>query len=121
MFNVFFHLNFCENQMTLKIFKIENGKKIKMLQIPKLNYCVLRRTASIVPLISVMIDEMLKFGNLGKSCPINPGIYYLKNFPVEQVPVVAFFPKGLYAVSQQILDENKKAVVVWSADYNLRT
>jgi hypothetical protein len=107
--------------MTLKLFKIENEKKKKVLQIPKLNYCVLRRTASIVPLVSVMLDEMLQYGNIGKVCPINPGIYFLKNYPVAQAPVVAFFPKGLYAVSVQLLDENKKAVVVWSADYNLRT
>jgi hypothetical protein len=103
-----------------KIFKIANRKRTTFLQIPKLNYCDLRRTGSSIPFLSVFIDESLKYGNLAKQCPIEPDIMFMKDYPLERFPLVSFFPIGSYYITIQISDENGKAITIWRIDANFR-
>jgi hypothetical protein len=95
-----------------KLFKIENEEKIKMLQIPKFNYCNIRRSGSTVPLISKLFNELLKYGNIVAPCPIKPGNYFIKNFPVQTSGLLSFFPAGLYTSAIQLLDENAKSKTI---------
>jgi hypothetical protein len=83
-----------------------------MIQIPKFNYCDMRRSGSTVPLISTLFVELLKYGNIAAPCPIKPGLYFVKNYTVQQTATFSFFPAGVYTSVIQLLDENDKPKVI---------
>jgi hypothetical protein len=83
-----------------------------MIQIPKFNYCDMRRSGNTVPLISKLFEELLEYGNIAAPCPIKPGLYFIKNYPVQQTTMLSFFPAGTYTSAIQLLDENDKLKVI---------
>jgi Protein of unknown function (DUF1091) len=83
---------------------------IKVLPVPKFNYCDVRKGFNLVPLVSDLLEEMSQYGNAIQVCPITPGFYSMKEFPVDRSPFVAFFPSGLYVMKVQFSDENRKRI-----------
>jgi Protein of unknown function (DUF1091) len=95
-------------QITFKMFKIENGIKKKLLQLPKLNYCDLRRTSGIVPILSEFLTSLEPFGNLIFNCPASPGVYYVKGFPMSAFTAAPLIPVGYYFMVVEVFDDNDR-------------
>jgi Protein of unknown function (DUF1091) len=80
--------------------------------VPRFNYCDARKGLNLIPLVSDLLKDMMQYGNAIALCPIMPGFYYLRDFPVDRSPFVAFFPSGMYFMHIQIHDESQKRVEV---------
>jgi hypothetical protein len=102
------------------MFKVDNGKKTKLIDVPKLNYCQMRRAGSLIPMLSKMIDEVMEYGNLAQQCPLKPATYYLKDYPVERSVMASFFPIGSYFGTLKVYDENRKSILVWNIETNFK-
>jgi hypothetical protein len=91
-----------------------------MFQIPKLNYCEMRRRSSLIPIVSTLMEETLKYGNIGQQCPLKPGNHFVKDYPIDRFPLVSIFAIGSYAASAYFSDENGKAITFWRFELNFR-
>jgi Protein of unknown function (DUF1091) len=88
------------------IFKTDSGKKLKILQIPKLNYCDFRRSGDVVPVLSDLSQFAGSFGNLIFKCPAQPGNFYIKDLPLNLLPIWTLVPKGNFQFVVSFTDEN---------------
>jgi Protein of unknown function (DUF1091) len=94
--------------MTFRIFNVENGIKKKMIQIPKFNYCDLRRTSGKIPILSEFLISLEAFGNIAFNCPALPGVYYVKAFPMSAITFAQFVPVAHYNMIIEIFDDNDR-------------
>jgi Protein of unknown function (DUF1091) len=85
-----------------------DGKKVKLLTLPKMNLCDLTTSVSTVPVLSGFLKQAENFGNLVKKCPYKPGVYYIKQYGTQSNSEIMFLPGGLYFSNVQVLDENVK-------------
>jgi Protein of unknown function (DUF1091) len=87
---------------------MDDGIKTKILQIPKLNYCDLRRTSGNIPILSEFLKSLESYGNLIFDCPALPGVYYVKAFPMSDLTIAQFIPVGYYNMILEIFDDNDR-------------
>lgn len=102
--------------MTFQLFRIANRQKLKILHVPKLNYCDLRRKTGTIPILTDLLKVWEHYGNIVFVCPAEPAMYYIKDFPIDSMPIGALIPIGQYSMAVDIIDENnrKKPVIVAS-------
>jgi hypothetical protein len=82
-----------------------------------MNYCNLRRGGQMVPVLSDLIKDMEKHGNLTAFCPMKAGVYVLDNMLVEDLAMGNFFPTGDFHLVYQFIDDNgKKSVMISRLD-----
>jgi Protein of unknown function (DUF1091) len=79
-----------------------------MLDIPKVNYCDLRRTSGKVPILSEFLTSLESFGNLIFNCPASPGAYYVKDFPMTAFTAAPLIPVGYYYMVIEMYDDNDR-------------
>jgi Protein of unknown function (DUF1091) len=92
--------------------KIVDGKKKKLLILPKMNFCELLTSVSIIPILSNFLTDSASFSNFAKICPFKPGFYFIKQFPTDSHEEDMFLSRGVYYSFVQLLDENKKRMSV---------
>jgi hypothetical protein len=80
-----------------------------------MNYCNLRRDLSNVPFLSNTIKHVANYGNFAKPCPWKPGLYSLKNMPMDEnfVPMPNLIQKGKILVINHYFDENKQVELIF--------
>jgi Protein of unknown function (DUF1091) len=80
------------------------------MDVPKLNYCNMRRNLGQVPFLSTIVEHVGKYGNFTPFCPWKPGFYEQLNLPVDEnfLPMKTLIPKGRYQLVNIFTDENKK-------------
>jgi len=106
--------------LVFKISKIEGDAKKKILQIPKISFCELRRKGFVVPVLSDILKIVADFGNLVFYCPAKPGFYFLKDFPINYLPIATIIPSGNYRLDFQLINENKaKPLNLWKLELYL--
>jgi Protein of unknown function (DUF1091) len=106
-----FNLNF-QLQITFKISRIENGKKRKILAVPKANFCEFLSSMSHIPIISSVAKSTMKYGYTRMQCPFAPSVYFVKQFPTKFAGEDLLLPRGLYYSMVEMFDENVKSVEV---------
>jgi Protein of unknown function (DUF1091) len=86
-----------------------NGKmRTKLLDIPKMNYCNVRRSLKTAPMLSNFIGYINRYGNWTSYCPWKPGLYGIWNAPMDDnfLPMKNMIPNGKYLMTNNITDEN---------------
>jgi Protein of unknown function (DUF1091) len=99
-------------QIIYQIMKIVDGKKKKLLVLPKINFCEFLTSVSVIPILSSFFADSANFSNLARKCPFKPGFYYINQFPTDSPTEDMFLSRGVYYSSVQIFDENKKKINV---------
>jgi Protein of unknown function (DUF1091) len=92
--------------MDFTVFKTDSGKKMRILQIPKFNYCDFRRSGDNVPLLSDLFRFVENYGNLLFKCPVEPGFFYIRDLPMGLLPKWSLFPRGKFQIILSLKDEN---------------
>jgi Protein of unknown function (DUF1091) len=101
-----------------RIMKVDGKVKQKMFDIPKMNFCAWQRSGAAVPIISELLKVAAMYSNMVVRCPIKPGKYWAKDYPVRTLPIAPILPNGNYVITYHMMDENqKKAVVFMKVEY----
>jgi Protein of unknown function (DUF1091) len=90
------------------LFDLMGSSKIRILSVPKFNYCDMRSGLSQLPIISQIFQQMVDYGNAVPKCPIKPGHYFMHGLALEQSAMNNFFPEEVYYGCFQVFEENKK-------------
>lgn len=88
-----------------------------MLPFPSINYCDFMggHLVSVVGTLQTMIDGLAAFGNLLSPCPMLPGIYYMKDYFMDETasPLTKLLPENVkYMTNFTLTDENARKPVL---------
>lgn len=69
------------------------------------------------PLVALVYQEMLRYGNLTTACPVKKGLYYLHNFMIMESDLPTVLPKGRFKVEiNGTLHSNDKDIPLFTSD-----
>jgi hypothetical protein len=94
--------------MTIDIAKqTKDGSSYKtLLAVPKLNFCDISNKKVENPLVEFVMDQVMKFGSVPRSCPVKMGKYHLKNVVLPDIAMpAAMFPSGDYRTIVKFTDD----------------
>jgi Protein of unknown function (DUF1091) len=94
--------------------EIRNTRKRLLVATPRLPYCDLLNFSMAIPIVSDVIKESLKFGNFPATCPIQPDLYYMTNFFVNdsKLPIRKLLnTENTYLVEAWFWDKLKNCLV----------
>jgi Protein of unknown function (DUF1091) len=97
----------------LDVFKLLPKLKLRVVPVPKLNYCTLIRGTKDVPFLSVVLNSITSFLTMSLACPIKPGRYRLENYYIDESKLLLLpvFGNARYMMQAVFTDENGKNVV----------
>jgi Protein of unknown function (DUF1091) len=93
----------------LKLSKMEGKVMKKIFQVPKFNYCNLRRHGAAMPIVTDLFKAAEEYGNLVFKCPAEPGFYTLKDVEVNKLPIMSLVSTGVYLLTAEMMDENRRS------------
>jgi Protein of unknown function (DUF1091) len=89
-----------------KMSKIEGKGMKKIFQVPKFNYCNMRRQGAAIPVMTDLFKAIEQYGNMVFKCPAVPGFYTLKDVQVIKLPIMNLFPTGVFVLNTDVTDDN---------------
>jgi Protein of unknown function (DUF1091) len=88
-------------------------KKRRMLTLPKVNYCDIRRGMfGPLAIYKEFVESFYKYGNLSQPCPLKRGYYYFKDLYIDDSILPTFvmsLAQGVYVVQTVLYDEMSKS------------
>jgi Protein of unknown function (DUF1091) len=92
----------------MKFASDSNSYSVKVLDIPKINYCDIRRSGQFFPIVSDLLTALQRRGNMTSLCPVSPGLLYLENIKISQQAMAKLFSFGRFKLVNKIFDENNR-------------
>lgn len=101
------------HQATFQIFTRSNGNLRPLIGRKNVNYCDFVKKHRGNTIVDSALNNVLKFSNIPKGCPVPPARYALNDFVIELSKIPSIIPSGNYfATAQAITLEGKKKIVL---------
>lgn len=102
------------HQVTFQVYVRSNGNLRPLLGRKNFNYCDFVKKHRGNTIFDSAFDNILKFSNISKGCPVPPARYAINGFVIELSKIPSIIPSGNYFATAQAmtLEEKKKIVFI---------
>lgn len=71
------------------------------------HFCKFLKTRSTDPILKIIYDDIVKYGNLMKSCPVKKGIFYIHDYRIDEEMLPSYVPEANFRVILELTLPNK--------------
>lgn len=62
------------------------------------HFCKFLKSHSIDPVLKVIYEDIIKYGNLMKTCPIKKGIFYVHDYRIDEEMLPSYVPEANFQI-----------------------
>ncbi|KAL5290826.1 hypothetical protein ACFFRR_010298 [Megaselia abdita] len=71
------------------------------------HFCKFLKSHSIDPVLRIIYEDIIKYGNLMKTCPIKKGIFYLHDYRIDEEMLPSYVPEANFNIVIELYFPNE--------------